>query len=74
MAYVNDIACWSQEREVLREMIMNFERRLTIVVLQIDVDDTEILTVDREQTGEFVVSGRNAYKLEWNNTGNIMHD
>ena len=56
MAYADDLACWSQDREKLGEVIRGFAEKLKEAGLSINVEKTEVLIVGRgKEREEFVL-------------------
>src|SRR5678816_137616 len=51
LAYADDLACWSEEGDKLREVVICFANRLREAGLTINAEKTEIMVVSREEGG-----------------------
>src|SRR5678815_4312039 len=51
LAYADDLACWSEEGDRLREVVICFANRLREAGLTINEEKTEIMVVSREEGG-----------------------
>lgn len=69
------MACWSEEEEVLRKLVNSFANNLRETGLNVKVDKTAILNVNRneEEAIEMVVDGRRVQNVDqFQYLGNIF--
>ena len=52
LAYADDIACWSEDGNKLRDVMISFANRLREAGLRMNTEKTEIMEVGREVGGE----------------------
>src|SRR6201990_1570562 len=55
MAYADDLACWSEDGETLRRVVMSFKNKLEEAGMGMNVDKTEIMVVKRGEEERLVV-------------------